>query len=732
MFTVRSTWLAPGLVLLLALGGLGGAAQSGDGAVQLADGHAFRQAEVVAVVQDRAVSYEPRESQPRAADARPTVPVYRQIDVPDSVEHERYGLPEIVIKAALEPDAAALGLHGVRPAGVAGYWLGTLADAFEAPSEAARVAASPGVDDAWPLTSRLHHARLAPGDPLYPNQWHLSNTGQGGGVPGIDVNIEAAWDSVNGSNVVIAVIDDGLQHTHPDLDEHYVAAVSRNYCDAGTDDPAPTSSGQRHGTAVAGVAAGNGGNGLGIVGAAFNASLAGQKLIACANSDADEAGALGLFDDTIDIYTNSWGPSDSGTVTTGPGPLARAAIADNIATGRGGLGSIYLWAGGNGHADSDNGNYDGYANNRHVIAVGAIDNEGDPAWYSEACACLLVSAPSSGGTRGIVTTDLVGAAGYDSGDYTCNDGQSTCFGGTSSATPLVAGVVALMLEANPALSWREVMMILAETATRDGLDATGWTTNAAGWMVHPRYGFGMVDAGAAVAAAQTWTRDTRLEPESSTSATWSDGVAIPDGTGNFPAAGEAVSVDIEILGDVSIERAELTFSATHTWENDLRLRLTSPGGTVSELLPGRPGNAGENYSDWTVTSTHFYGESSAGTWTLTVDDMAAQDVGTLDEFTLTLYGTTIAPPLIEGSCTLPQEGEPCRRGVLCTLIEALPEVATLESKSSEGPCRIYALTHPGHIRLRIGTEAPAGSEIVGYCRDTVVGEVRVSLMPVGP
>ncbi len=735
MILGRSGAMALGLVGLLLMTSLSGASDStayGSDPIT-ADGRTYEPAsDVVATLDGRSVEYHARGPEPQGRSEVPgAVPVYRPADQPVAREAERYGTATILIKASSEPDARSLGLLSVEPTAAPGFWVGHVPDAFDAPDEAARIAAVPGVDGATPLLARLHETRFTPDDPLFGNQWHLENTGQGGGTAGVDVKAPTAWDTASGTGVVISVIDDGLQHTHPDLAANYVPGVSRNYCDANTDDPAPTSSGERHGTAVAGVAAGNGNNALGIAGAAFDASLAGQKLIACGNTDAMEVDALGLFADTIDIYTNSWGPSDSGALTSGPGPATRAAIADNVANGRGGLGSIYLWAGGNGHGDQDNGNYDGYANNRHVIAVGAIENDGTPSWYSEPCACLLVSAPSSGGTRGIVTTDLIGASGYDSSDYTCNDGQGTCFGGTSSATPLVAGVVALILEANPALSWREVMMVLAETATRTGLEQTGWTTNAAGYMVHPRYGFGMVDAAAAVADAQTRSRDVRLGPLTSTSAAWSDGVAIPDSTSAFPTPGTAVDIDVEILGDLTIERAELTFSATHTYENDIRLVLTSPGGTVSELLPGRPANAGQNFVDWTVSSTHFYGESSAGTWTLSVQDMATQDTGTLDSFTLTLYGTaTAGPNPLEGSCTLPDDGVDFRRGVLCTLIASLDQDAELETKSSPGPCRIYALTDPGRIRLRVGVQAPGGSEIVAYCRDTVVGEVSVTFGPV--
>lgn len=169
-------------------------------------------------------------------------------------------------------------------------------------------------------------------------------------------------------------------------------------------------------------------------------------------------------------------------------------------------GSIWVWAAGNGGKVGDNCNYDGYANSPYTITVGAITDGGVNAEYSEPCAALLVAAPSSGGTRGITTTDIMGAPGYSSNDCTNN------FGGTSSAAPLVAGVVALMLSSNPKLGWKDVQYILMDTAVVvDALDAA-WTLNGAGRLVNHKYGYGRVSAGKAVEASAAYSSYLNSNP----------------------------------------------------------------------------------------------------------------------------------------------------------------------------------------------------------------------------
>ena len=131
---------------------------------------------------------------------------------------------------------------------------------------------------------------------------------------------------------------------------------------------------------------------------------------------------------------------------------------------------------------------------------------------------MFVTAPSNGGSRGITTTDLLGNAGYSTTDYT------DTFGGTSSASPLVSGVLALMLSANPDLTRRDVEYILASSSVRIQPADAGWTTGP--YPHNEKFGFGLIDANAAVSAAANWTP---VGPEISTPLfTRTLNVAIPD------------------------------------------------------------------------------------------------------------------------------------------------------------------------------------------------------------
>ena len=197
-----------------------------------------------------------------------------------------------------------------------------------------------------PLQVRQHATRLIPNDPLFSQQWHLRNTGQSGGTAGEDIRVTTAWDRVRGSGVVIGIVDDGLQSTHPDLSGRYVSALSYDF-NGNDSNPAP-GAGDDHGTAVAGIAAATGNNGIGVSGVAPAASLAGLRLVAAATTDAQEAAGLTHRMQDIDIYNNSWGPDDTGDNLEAPGPLTLAALKNGVENGRGGLGSIYVWAAGNG------------------------------------------------------------------------------------------------------------------------------------------------------------------------------------------------------------------------------------------------------------------------------------------------------------------------------------------------------------------------------------------------
>jgi len=494
--------------------------------------------------------------------------------------------------------------------------------------------------------------RFLPDDPLYPEQWNLDNSGQGGGQSGEDVDIFSAWQDVDGSGVTISIVDDGLETDHEDLSGNIVPAYQWDY--VGNDsDPSP-GIGDNHGTACAGIAAAVGGNGLGISGAAPAAGLVGLRLLG-ATTDTNEAAALTRSNDVIDIKSNSWGPSDLGTELDGPGPLTKAAMLEGVTNGRNGKGSIYIWAGGNGKANGDNSNYDGYANSVYSIAVAATTDSGTQAWYSEPGANLLVNAPSNGGASGITTTDLMGSYGYDSGNYTYT------FGGTSAATPLVAGIVALMLDANPQVTWRDVQQILAATAQKNDAGDFDWIQNGAGYWVNHKYGFGRVDASAAVSAASDWSL---VGPQVIASGSTAPNLPIPDNDPN------GVSSTIDIEDDISIEYVEVTFASQHPRWGDLAITLISPRGTESTLAETHCGyscNAtGPQYSGgWTFGIARLLGESSAGVWTLVVQDGSPGNTGSIDTWSLKIYGAEKMP---EADVSLDKRDSrnPVRKGDMLT------------------------------------------------------------------
>ncbi len=475
---------------------------------------------------------------------------------------------------------------------------------------------------AYPNWLRTRLTRATPNDPLFPNQWHLKNTGQGSGTSGEDVNITTVWDTYTGSTgEVIAIVDDGLEIGHEDLAANILANQSWDYVGG---DGNPT--GGSHGTACAGVAAARGWNNIGVSGAAPYARLVGFRLLG-AGTDDNEADALTRSNGIVDIYSNSWGPVDDGRRLEGPGPLTESALQSGIANGRGGLGSIFVWAGGNG-SDSDNANYDGYANSRYTIAVAASTNNGVRSSYSEKGANIMVNSPSNGGSLGITTVDRTGAGGYDTSNYTGT------FGGTSSATPLVSGIIALMLEANANLSWRDIQHILIETAEKNDPTDADWTTNAAGYPINHKYGFGRIDALAAVTAAFHWAS---AGSEVMTQGSSSPNLPIPDNNTT------GVQDTITIAGNIDIEFVEIYFTAAnHTYWGDLEITLTSPSGTQSVLSENHFSGRTSSYDNWRFGSVREFGESSVGTWTLTVKDLYAADTGTFQSWNIKIYGTAAA------------------------------------------------------------------------------------------
>lgn len=562
---------------------------------------------------------------------------------PDDTHRVRYVRHEVVVEAdsaeAARAAAAAAGLIYLRPAAVPGFHLLSASGSAEALNALPVLAARADIRRALPSLARQQAKRLVPNDTYFTSQWHLRNTGQSSGLAGTDVNVINVWDTYRGAGQRIAIVDDGLQTAHPDLAPNVDTVNDRDWNDSTVDDPNPNVTVDDHGTACAGVAAARGNNGVGVSGAAPEATLVGLRLIAATTTDTQEAEAMAWKNDIIQIKSNSWGPNDDGLTLEAPGPLTAAAFATAATTGRGGLGTIFVWAGGNGKAANDNSNYDGYANSIYTIAVGAVTNTGAQSYYSEPGANLVVCAPSNGGADpGITTTDLIGNNGYNTGvaGNLADVAYTNDFGGTSSATPLVSGVIALLLQSKPTLGWRDVQEILMRSATQVSPTDSDWSTNAAGLKFNHKFGAGMVNASAAIALAQNWTNLPAATSQNLARASLAQ--AIPDNS----ATGTAVTFDLSNNANLRAEHVTVTVNITHASRGHLAVTLTSPQGTVSRLAE-KHSDIGDNYANWTFMTVRNWGEPTQGVWTLRVSDLTSGTTGTLTSATLTVYGTPAAP-----------------------------------------------------------------------------------------
>lgn len=335
---------------------------------------------------------------------------------------------------------------------------------------------------------------------LFSQQWFLYNDGSGVHNVAGDLNVKPVWEmGIRGQGITVGIIDDYVDDQHPSLKErvvsqkHYFSEV--NPCT------------QDHGTPVAGIV---GASNLedGPVGVAPEVSIEAQNVFHPTLKDrrmppvAELVKALSRNAPNIAVYNNSWTYSASGNYNSESIELHKG-VDEGIRTGFNGKGSVYVFSSGNAPFFSLASNVQ--LAHPGIIAVSGITKIGEPQIFGSKRGWQhWVSAF----TLDILTTDNVdrdGKCGYDVG-------STTKFSGTSAAAPMVAGVVALMRQANPELTYRDVKLILAETARRKTLPYfTDWTTTgkkksiaSESYHYSPWIGFGIVDAHAAVKLAKTW------------------------------------------------------------------------------------------------------------------------------------------------------------------------------------------------------------------------------------
>uniref|UniRef100_A0A8C5MCN3 Neuroendocrine convertase 2 n=1 Tax=Leptobrachium leishanense TaxID=445787 RepID=A0A8C5MCN3_9ANUR len=391
-----------------------------------------------------------------------------------------------------------------------------------------------------------------------------------------------------------------------------------------------------HGTRCAGEVSAAANDNICGVGVAYNSKVAGIRMLDQPfMTDIIEASSISHMPQVIDIYSASWGPTDDGKTVDGPRELTLQAMADGVNKGRGGKGSIYVWASGDG-GSYDDCNCDGYASSMWTISINSAINDGRTALYDESCSSTLASTFSNGRKRnpeaGVATTDLYG---------NCTLRHS----GTSAAAPEAAGVFALALEANPGLTWRDLQHLTVLTSKRNKLhdEVHKWRRNGVGLEFNHLFGYGVLDAGSMVKMAKEW----KTVPERFHCI----GGSIQEPR-RIPSSGKLI---LTLTTDACegkenfvryLEHVQAVITVNSTRRGDLNINMTSPMGTKSILLSRRPrdNDSKVGFDKWPFMTTHTWGEDPRGTWVLEVGFAGSMpEKGVLKEWTLMLHGTQSAP-----------------------------------------------------------------------------------------
>ena len=398
-------------------------------------------------------------------------------------------------------------------------------------------------------------------------------------------------------------------------------------------------------------------NSVGVRGVAPRATIYGYNLLDGYASLAELLDAMTRNSELTAVSNNSWGNPDR------PWPkrassLWEQAIDAGTKTGYGGRGTFYVFSAGNGHLAGDDSNLDEYVNYYGVTAACSVQGRGARAPYSEMGANLWVCAPSNerpgvfglGGRFGIVTTEN-------------SDNYARDFGGTSAAAPIVSGVAALMRSANPDLTWRDLKLILAASAQKNDPDNSGWVEGARKYRsesasgcyhFNHEYGFGLVDAGTAVAMAKQWVNVGELEVGGAGSGKLD--MLIPDASVDGHSTTTASSITLE-EGIGFTEFVEVNVSLRHESFRDLEIELVSPSGAVSRLaVPHDTYSDIFSYLDFVPVrgsirfgSARHLGEDPNGDWTLRVTDRIHAGEGILESWNITVFGHEPMPdaPIVE-------------------------------------------------------------------------------------
>ena len=536
-------------------------------------------------------------------------------------------------------------LAGTQPLGIensllAGWVLVSYADAFTA-LDAADWMTSQGGFEFVPVFSRTMGKRQAlnrpVNDPLYPKQWHLQ------AASAFNLNMTNAWDQATGKGINMTIVDDGMEINHEDLSENVYALgqdLHANFNDGNPNDPSPTKAKDSHGTSCAGLAGASGFNGVGVIGVAPNVGLMGLRLIAGDAADDASGRAMAWQPEGIitHVSSNSWGPADDGMADGRISALQLAGLQKGATANRGGLGTVYAISAGNGRDEGDDQSYDGFSSSRFGIAVAAVNRAGNQSSYSESGMGVAISALGGEFQQPDVmwTTNNSGATafGIKKESFPTSEAPvnyTDSFNGTSAAAPQVAGAIALLLEKNPKLGYRDVKEILMRTGNRTGLKGKDeFVKNGGDFTLSHSFGAGLLNVSGALDLAGKWTN---LGPLTSAEVELAGNGAIADDGKLFTAEADFSNTKIRV------EHVELTFTVKHAKRGDLEFGIVSPSGMLS-VASRRPKDDNADFSDYTMTSVMHWGETATGVWRIVLSDGAANGIsGTIQKAKLKLYGT---------------------------------------------------------------------------------------------
>ena len=444
-------------------------------------------------------------------------------------------------------------------------------------------------------------------DPLLGCQGHLS-----------DVNVEEVWATNKGEGVNIAVVDSTMEGTHADLRDNVNETLNHDY----TEDHQIINPRNSHGTAVASIIAARD-NDLGVRGVAPRATVYNYNFMVNPTT-ANLIDAMARNKAVTAISNNSYGKISWGRPTF-ESQAWNMALETAVREGLDGRGTFYVHAAGNAHLVGDHVNLNERKNFYAQTTVCVVDSEGQRVFYSETGYALWVCAPLAEVTA-------------DNRSRYRND-----FGGTSSAAPVVSGVAALVRSANPSLTWRDVKLVLAASARQNDPANPGWEEGALEYgseterySYNLEYGFGVVDAKAAVELAESWTNLPPMETDRVRSGEME--LTIPDASDGV--APTTVSSSLTLGPEVGFtEFVEVHIHFDHPSFRDLEVELHSPAGTVSKLaVPNEDISDAELRTRFRFGSARHLGEDPSGEWTLTLTDRVPGREGSVRWWGIKVYG----------------------------------------------------------------------------------------------